>query len=242
MRYASIPVGKTVPAARGLAAAGLLLGLLAACTTTQKAKLQQSDLHCGLLGDETCALLKPGGEEQMSLRYVNPAADWRRYDKIMIEPVSYWGGEADKISPADQQAIVNFFNRKLNEELGRKFRIVTRPGPGVMKLQVALIDAEAATPGLRSVSMVVPQAHMLSNLSYLATGTFPFVGGAQVEARITDSATGRLLAAAADRRLGGGSFKTGFQWKYGDVENAMSLWAQQAAEKLSAWTAGTAQP
>lgn len=149
------------------------------------------------------------------------------------------GGDADKIPPADQRALVDFFNQKLNEELGKKFQIVSRPGPGVMKLQVALTDAEAATPGLRSVSVIVPQAHALANLKYLATGTLPFVGGAQVEAKVTDSVTGQILGAVADRRLGGGAIEAGFQWQYDDVENAMSLWAKMTAERLSAWTSAT---
>ena len=84
-----------------------------------------------------------------------------------------------------------------------------------------MVDAEAATPGLRSVSMIIPQAHLLSNLRYLATGTFPFVGAAQGAGKISDALTGEVLAAAVDRRIGGGSLKAGFQWQWGDAENAI---------------------
>ena len=52
-----------------------------------------------------------------------------------------------------------------------------------MKLDVAIVDASSATPVLRSISMIVPQARLLSSLKYLATGSFPFVGGAQAEAQ-----------------------------------------------------------
>jgi hypothetical protein len=61
--------------------------------------------------------------------------------------------------------------------------------------------------------MLVPQAHMVANLKYLADGTFPFVGGAQAEAKITDSVSGQILALAVDKRVGGSSFTTGFQWR-----------------------------
>jgi hypothetical protein len=83
---------------------------------------------------------------------------------------------------------------------------------------------------------------MLSNLKYLASGTFPFVGGAQAEAKITDSVSGDLLAAAADKRIGGGSFTTGFQWQWGDAENAIDKWCEMFAERLSSWTTGAAMP
>jgi hypothetical protein len=223
-----------------IAACGL--ALLAGCATTQKTELKRSELNCGLLGARLCSQLQPGSEEQAGLRWINPAARWTQYSKVMIEPVSYWGDDKDQISPDDQQAIVNYFNQTLREELGKKFTLVDQPAAGVMRIQVALTNAETATPVMRSVSMVVPQAHMLSNISYVATGSFPFVGGAQVEAKVSDAATGAVLAAIADRRLGGGSFGTGLQWKLGDIENAMKLWSETAAARLSAWTSGSAKP
>jgi hypothetical protein len=224
-----------------VAALGAGLLLLSACATTQKAPLDQASLNCGLLGD-VCGKLTPGDKDQASLRYVNPSAQWTQYNKIMIEPVTFWGGNATSVSAADQQALVNYFSQQLNERLGKKFQIVNQPGPGVMKFTAAMVDAETATPVLRSISMIVPQAHMLANLKYVATGTFPFVGGAQAEAKITDSVSGTLLAAAADKRIGGGSAVTGFQWQLGDAENAVDKWCEMAAERLSSWTTGAAAP
>ena len=121
--------------------------------------------------------------------------------------------------------------------------MVTAPGPDVMRVQVALTDAEGATPVLRSVSMVVPQVRArLVSLQYLATGTYTFVGGAQGEAKITDSVTGQVLGEWIDRRVGGGSLEAAAQWKWGDVENAMKAWSALAAERLYAWTQGSAKP
>ena len=135
--------------------------------------------------------------------------------------------------------LVNYFNQQLNKELGQKFQIVTEPGPGVMK-DLAIVDASSATPVLRSISMLVPQARVLSTLKYLATGTFPFVGAAQAEAKVTDSESGQVLGLFVDKRVGGGSFTTGFQWQWGDAENAINHWAEMAANRLSSWTSGTA--
>jgi len=42
-----------------------------------------------------------------------------------------------------------------------------------MELQIAMTDVETAAPGLRSISMIIPQAPMLSNLQSLATGDIP---------------------------------------------------------------------
>lgn len=226
--------------AKTLAMASALL-LLSACATTQKATLDRAALNCGLLGD-VCGKLTPGGQDQASLRYVSPSARWTDYNKVMIEPVTFWGGDTTSVSAADQQMLVNYFSQQLKLQLGKKYQVVDQAGPGVMKLAVAMTDAKTATPALRSISMIVPQAHLLAGLKYLATGTFPFVGGAQVEGKITDSVSGDLLAAVADKRIGGGSMAAGFQWKWGDAENIIDKWCERTAERLSSWTTGTATP
>ncbi len=218
---------------------GLCLLLLSACSTTQKVAVNQADVNCAFLAND-CSLLTVGGKDQTGLRYLNPAAQWSQYNKVLIDSVTFWGGASTQISASDQQMLVNYFSQQLNKELGQKFQIVTQPGPGVMKLDVAIVDAEAATPVLRSISMIIPQAHMLANLKYLATGTFPFVGAAQAEAKITDSVSGQVLGLFVDKRIGGGSFTTGFQWQWGDAENAVNHWAELAANRLSSWTSGTA--
>lgn len=221
---------------------GLSLLTLSACSTTEKVHIEQSSVNCGLLGSDCGTRLVPGGKDQIGLRYFSPGVQWTAYKQVMISPVTFWGGDTTKVSAADQQTLVNYFNQQLHEELGKQFQIVQQAGPGVMKIDVAMTDAETATPVMRSMTMIVPQAHMLSNLKYLATGTFPFVGGAQSEIRITDSVTGKVLAEGVDKRIGGGSFTSGFQWQWGDAENAITLWSEMLAKRLAAFTSGAETP
>lgn len=221
--------------------AGIGLLSLVGCSVTQKAELKPGGLKCAFLGSD-CSKLKPGSEDGVVMRYANPAAQWTQYNKVMISPVTFWGGDTTQVSASDQQELVNYFNEKLKEKIGEKMQVADRPGPGVLKLEVAMTDAEAATPGLRSVSMIVPQAHMLSNLKYLATDTFPFVGGAQAEVKFTDSVTGQTLELAVDRRIGGGNVSNAFQWQWGDAQNAIDGWCEKVAAKLSAWTSGAEKP
>jgi hypothetical protein len=85
-----------------------------------------------------------------------------------------------------------------------------------------------------------PHVRALATLKYLATGTFPFIGEAQIEARLADAQTGVVLGEWVDRRLGGGSLQAGFQWKWGDAENAMNQWAANAAADVGSRTSGAA--
>jgi len=206
--------------------------MVTGCSVTQKAPVANPGT-CAMIPPSTCAYLAPGTSEQAGLRYVNPNVQWSQYTKIMINPVTFWGPEASEMSAADQQALTNYYYSALLQEIGAKFPIVDEPGPGVIRLQAAIVDASGATPVLRSVSMIVPQARVLGALKYLATDTYPFVGGAQTEMLATDSVTGTVLAAAVDHRVGGGAVRTAAQWQWGDAENAMDHWAEMVANRLA---------
>src|SRR5262245_66510785 len=105
--------------------------------------------------------------------------------------------------------LTDAFAKTLNEELSKKYQVVDQAGPGTLKLDVALLDAEAATPGLRSITMVVPQMRLLSTGASLATGKFPFAGGAEAVATITDSKTGGLAAGGLGRCGAGSADRSG---------------------------------
>ncbi|MGA2410993.1 MAG: DUF3313 domain-containing protein, partial [Candidatus Binataceae bacterium] len=115
----------------------------------------------------------------------------------------------------------------------QNFTIVTDPGPGVARLSVALTDASSATPVLRTIAVVVPQAHALSLIKQGLTGTYSFVGSATGEAKLTDSVSGQLLAAWADQRFGSGAVKNAGVWQWGDAEHAMDYWANGLDQRLA---------
>jgi hypothetical protein len=221
-------------------AAFALATLAGGCALTQQAKVSDQN-YCPFLGATVCAKLTPTNDKkEADLRYINPSAQWTQYNKVLIQPVSFWGGDDTKISAADQQTLTNYFYNVLEQQLSKKFQVVNQPGPGVMTIAVALDDATTATPVLRSLSVAEPHVRLLATLKYLATGTFPFIGSAQAEAKITDSVTGQVLAAAVSKRVGGGSIKAADQWELGDAENALTYWAQMTTNRLSSWTSGTA--
>jgi Protein of unknown function (DUF3313) len=213
----------------------VMIMALAACSVTEQAKpdtVQQT----GFLKDYS--QLQPGAKDQALLVYFNPNARWSRYTKVMIEPVTFWGDASSNVSIEDQQKLSSYYYNKLNEDVSQKFQIVDRAGPGVMTLRVALTDPTAATPVMRSISVVIPQARLLNSVSNLATGSYAFVGSAQSEGEVVDSQTGERLAAAVDKRSGGLSIKNANVWQWGDAENAMDYWAQRTADRLSEFQSG----
>jgi hypothetical protein len=223
-------------------AIALVAALLAAgCSTTQKVAVKEGSVKCAFLGSD-CDRLQAGSANQMALRWVNPSAKWSSYNQVLLEPVTFWGGETSSVSAADQQALTNFFYQALQTQVGQNFPLATAPGPGVMRLQVAITDLTAATPGLRTISTIIPQARVLNTLKYAATGTYAFIGGAQAEGKVSDSVTGAVLAEAVDRRVGGGSLEAAAQWQWGDAENALTKMATIIDQRLKAWTSGAEAP
>jgi hypothetical protein len=195
----------------------------------------------GFLGDDY-SLLKPGNEGQAALVYINPNVQWGQYNKVMLEPVEFWDGEDSSISPADQHMLTSYFYNQLKTDLQKNFTLVDQGGPGVLVLQVALINAKAATPVMRSVSLVVPQIRLANALQSMATGSYAFVGSAEAAGKITDSESGQLLAAAIDQREGGTSLKSAAQWQWGDAESAMNLWSEKTSERLESFRSGASAP
>ena len=223
-----------------LAAVIALLG--AGCATTVKRTAGQSPIICGFVGADLCAELGPGAKEEAGLRYVNPKGTFTQYDKVMIVVVGFFGGDPTKVSPKDEQRFTDIFYKHLHEALATRYRVVDEVGPGVMKVEVALLDVEATTPGVRSVTMVVPQLRVLSAGYAVVAGRYPFSGGGQAAARISDSMTEQVLGIAVDRRAGGGAIQTAAQWQWGDAENAIKVWSTLLANGMHAYTSGERKP
>jgi hypothetical protein len=191
----------------------------------------------GFLGNDYSLMAPPaaGSDQKAMLRYVNSSVNWGSYHAIMIAPVTFWAEDDSKVSAADQQALCDYAYSVFVKDLGKNFIIVKQPGPGVLKLSVALTDATSAVPVLRSISVVVPQARLLSAIKMAATGTYAFVGSAQGALKLNDSVSGELLAAAVDKRVGGTSIKNADVFQWGDAENAINYWADLTDQRLVAF-------
>lgn len=227
--------------ATGLAATALAAALLASgCSTTvESTPAAAKALESGgplppavtsFFGDDA-SKLAPGPEGGAALAYINPNAQWSSYTKIQLLPVEFWAAADSKVSESDQQMLTAYFYNKLQADLSQSFTMVDQPGPGVITLRVALMDATTAVPGLRSISVIVPQARVLNGVQSLATGSYAFVGSAEAEMKATDS-SGQLLAAAVDQRAGGMGIKSAASFQWGDSENAMDYWAQKITSRF----------
>jgi hypothetical protein len=207
------------------------LCLLGACATHQAKKTDTA----GFLGDYS--QLKKGGDDQALLVYNNPQADIKSYTSILMDPIRIYASKEHNmmnVSSEQQRKILNYANAAVREKLETDYTFVEEPGPGVMRLRIALTEAEGSRVVLDTVSTIVPIGLALSGIQKLATGSCSFVGSAGAEMELQDSLTGERLMAGVDRRIGGkvtGEFDKFNKWR--TVKNAVDYWAERLQMRLA---------
>jgi len=211
----------------------LSAALLGGCASTKHA---QEVRPSGFLA-EYRALLKPGEEGQEALRrYRNPNVKWAAYTKILLEPVTIWDDPANRLSPEqreDLQRLVDSFYDSLYLKLAKDYAMVEKPAPGAMRVQAAITHGEESRTGLAFASKAIPQLRLPNALWTLGNGKPAFAGEVTIEVIVKDAQTGELLAAGADRRVGGTNLfdKEVFN-SWGDVKNSLEFWADASVYRL----------
>jgi len=219
---------------------GVLIGP-AGCASTQGARSVEKS---GFLGDYS--LLKEGHrstfsegvEDQAVLLYKNPAADWRKYKKIQLDPVTIWMNQKDSqlrdVSTEDLLRLAALLWSKVDEQLRKDYEMTSQPGPEVMHLQGAITEAGESSMVMDTITSVIPQTRLLTGAKGMATGVSGFTGSASVEGKITDSETGTILFEGVDRR-GGTKSLSGVTNSWNDVEEAYRFWAEKLRYRLCQW-------
>jgi len=187
----------------------------------------------GFLGEELYAKMTPGDESkgEFALIWRDDSAISHGVTKVILDPIVMYrqpqhlgGGNTNE----NAQILMNYFFNKVYLALSKHFEMVDQPGPGTIRFQAAVTDYEQSWVALDMISTVVPQMRVLVELKGLATGKPSFVGGVQMEVKVSDSQTGKVMAAVVDRRVGSKTLTKGTD-SWADVKNAMDFWALQGA-------------
>jgi hypothetical protein len=207
-------------------ALGALLVLAGCATSSHARKVTPS----GFLGD-SASLLEKGGEDDVLLVYHNKKTDWATYNKIIVDPVAIWDVENSKLPSdqlADYQRLVDNFYLTLKAKLSKDNVMTDTPTAGAMRIQVAIINGGQANAPLKVAKTVAPYAGYADTVWTFATGKPAFAGEVSIEYMIKDSQSQELLVAGADRRVGGNQLGMATLTSWGDVQNILVYWSDQA--------------
>jgi hypothetical protein len=215
-----------------LTATLLLLLALSACAT-RRAR-QPADMS-GFLDDYS--LLREGGKGEVALVYRNPDADWRAYDKVLLEPVTLWRSGRQSLDPlpeADLLRLIADLENAVRRRLGEQFTMVQEPGPGVMRIRFAITEARAADPVLDVLRGRGGDATAAPD-GPLHAETRRFIEAAVIEGEIRDAQTNMLLAEGVEhrRRKNPPPIDT-----WAEVNRALDFWAARLVARLEARTRG----
>ncbi|MBN0141117.1 DUF3313 domain-containing protein, partial [Pseudomonas aeruginosa] len=85
------------------------------------------------------------------LRWVDPQADVRRYQRIYIEPSRLYPlpKPNDKVSAKTLADITTYYDQALRRELGKSLTLASAPGPSILVLKPAITAVSSHTQGLR---------------------------------------------------------------------------------------------
>jgi hypothetical protein len=213
-----------------LIAGALLAGLALSIGCSPLRQRREAVEPSGFLRDYS--QLKENDQYKAYLSYINPRANWSKYNAIMIDSVSLWG-TTDNVSPEDRQKLTGMMYNALFDTLGKNFAIVAAPGMNVLRLRAALTEAKGSKVALNVVTSVIPQLRLLTTVGGMAADTSVLVGEASGEMEIVDSVTGERLAAGVDRQTGTKALIRGNKFStWGDVQSACEYWADRVDKFL----------
>jgi hypothetical protein len=222
----------------------LMVVLSVGCASTKQARSMEQS---GFLGDLYPKMQK-GKDGEALLLYKNPrVADIPRgtYKKVLLEPVTIWGAPAAEHDPARQKElhdVADMLYSLMYENLSKDYEMVSAPGPNTLRIQAAITRADRSYVVLRAVSTIPAPMNVFalgSLLKDLGTGKPLFVGEASIEGKISDAATGEILAASADRRVGKRHLDSKSFDSWDDVHKTLAFWAEQLRYRLCQERGGT---
>ena len=185
--------------------------LLSACGGTSELR------RSGFLDDYS--KLAPVEGRRGTWQYRSPDLDFDKFQALLIDPAVAWFNQdsaAEDIDPAERKRLTEDFGRTMRNTLrDGGFKLVTEPGPGVLRVRLAITDLYVRVGPLSTEGNRAGRIRL---------------EGASLEADLKDSLSGRVLFAVMTSRRGGG----GGGRKGRANQPVVQYWADQLVELLNA--------
>lgn len=234
----------------------LLTLFLAACSTSPDLSEQAPPpaAYAGFLTHPD--RLQPVPGESGAYRWIDSDAKLAQYNQILLERIQVQlasDAEYKAIDPTELKMLTDYFHQAIVKALGDTYSVVSRVGPGVLRVKITIVDLVPTKPEMSVVALVVPYATVADVTSGAAAGgpagSAPYLGRTGIAVQFIDSQTSRVIAEYADTQVGrkyvvdtakgvGSAITIGFSdyakaystWAY--AQQAFDGWAQQFRARL----------
>ncbi len=209
--------------------------LHAASKKQEKLVTQES----GFLGDVYPKLGPDHGNPDW-LIYLRTPDVLKKTDNLQLEPVKvFFVPEVQRkdIDQADQAKLADYFTKAMTDSLqAGHYNLVTKPGPGVMVLRLAITNVEpngGKSNAVASGTEVVAAHAMVPVPGVSELVPRLKVGKVSIEGEMVDSVSGEVEMAFMTSKSGRRFFSglKAFQ-KWGDIDAAFRFWAKNFRERL----------
>jgi len=161
--------------------------------------------------------------------YINEDTDWKSYNKMMLDDVVFFISDDADYKGFEAQEMADLgeaFQQAFIMNLVGAVEFTDKPGPGVMRIRLAVVNLKPSNSLTGTVTTVVPVGLALSIVKKAVTGSHIGMGSAAVEAELLDSQSGEVLAAMIDDKMGQKYKIVKSASKWGHVIDIFNTWAQ----------------
>ncbi|HTP95139.1 MAG TPA: DUF3313 domain-containing protein [Burkholderiales bacterium] len=128
----------------------VLVSVLASGTAGAQDKPAPAQQNSGFLSDYS--KLTPAPDNPNSRRWIDKDFDFKPYSKIMFDPVEIWvspTSEYKGVSPATLKRMGDDFTRAFKSALHPGYELVNQPGPGVLRIRLAMTGVNLGKPPMK---------------------------------------------------------------------------------------------
>lgn len=168
-------------------------------------------------------------------RYINPKLDREHYHAVLIEPTVYYPNPepTEQLTRSTMDEIVGYLDNSLRQTIGEKVKVVDTPGPGVVRLHVAITALVPEKKGLAPYQFI-PIAFVVAMGTRAVAGQ-PEEARLVIESRGTDSISGETLFKGV--RIGTGDSLRKVEGKrvveLEDVKPLIDKWARGVSAQVT---------
>ena len=132
--------------------------------------------------------------------YVKPGANLKKYDRVIIDPVTTVVATPG-ISATVTDQLAAYLGESLRSQIAGELKVVTVPGPTTLRVRAALTDVIEDRPAGHPVTTVHAGARAKLSGNLGSASVASFVSNVSFEGEIIDSVSGERLMARSDHRL-----------------------------------------
>lgn len=163
-------------------------------------------------------------------------ANWRRYDRIIIDPVAIYRGpdaQFGKMDDDDKADLADYMQHKFLETLQPRFRLVKAPSPSTLRLKLTLTGAETNTAVLSTLSKVDLAGGLYNGVQSIRGREGAMEGAVIYSVELYDSTSGRLLEAYVSKQYPNAMNVGATLGSLGAAKTGIEKGAEALAEQLN---------